>query len=64
MAVVWGLYDCSHCDKLRSNGDGLTCHVDSVSHSKVILVKRGCLGGISEMFATPLGKRKCYVCKI
>jgi hypothetical protein len=39
-------------DRLQSDGDGLrltTCHVCSISHTWVILVKRGGLGGISEM---------------
>jgi hypothetical protein len=41
-------------EKLRSDGDRLTCHVCSVPHSCAILVKRGRLGKISKMPLLPL----------
>jgi hypothetical protein len=43
-----------------------TCHVCSIPHSWVILVKRGCLGGVSEMPLLPLrgwSVSGMYVCK-
>jgi hypothetical protein len=42
-------------DGLQSNSDGLTiCHVCSIPHSYVILVKNRCLGGKSETPLLPL----------
>jgi hypothetical protein len=42
-------------DRLRSVGDRLTtCHVCSVTHSQVVLVERGRLGGIFGMPLLPL----------
>jgi hypothetical protein len=45
----------------ETNCDGLTCYVCSISHSKMtyILVKYGCLGGLSLLGI----KREWYVCK-
>jgi hypothetical protein len=41
-------------DRLRSDGDGLTtCHVCSITHSYMILVKRERLGGVSETALLP-----------
>jgi hypothetical protein len=42
------------CDRLRSDVDGLTtCHICSIPHSSVIMVKRGRFGEVLEMPLLP-----------
>jgi hypothetical protein len=48
---------------MQYHGDGLTTyHVCSVLHSLLILVKRGCLGGISVIPFRGLSVSGMYVC--
>jgi hypothetical protein len=49
-------------DRLQSDDGLTTCHAYSISFSKVILVKRGRLRGVSEMPLLPRGWSVSGVC--